>query len=356
MKNRLLVFSTLMICLLAFAHMSMGADTGKVVCDKFLADLAAQAADAEKKSQSVIQGKDGILFFVPELRSLSAGQFWGTNAAKVSRVSNIEYADPLPAILDFKSQLDKAGIDLLIVPVPAKSTIYPEAISSVNVSAANRTIMRTDLYQQEFYTLLRSKGVKVLDLVPSFIKNRSGNAGPLYCRQDTHWSGQACVIAGGLIGAEINKYPWAKSIKKKKYESEKKTVSIKGDLLEALGDASIKSESLTLTFIKEKTAAGMVPVSEWRQSPVLLLGDSHNLIFHSGGDMQAQGAGLADHLAVNLGFPVDVVAVRGSGATPSRINLLRRNDNLKGKRLVVWCFSIREFTEGQGWRKVPLIK
>ena len=72
--------------------------------------------------------------------------------------------------------------------------------------------------------------------------------------------------------------------------------------------------------------------------------------------MHAQGAGLPDHLAYQLGFPVDVVAVRGSGATPSRLNLYRRRDNMKGKRVVVWCLSVREFTEGQGWRPVPVIQ
>jgi len=57
-----------------------------------------------------------------------------------------------------------------------------------------------------------------------------------------------------------------------------------------------------------------------------------------------------------LGFPTDVVGVRGSGATPSRLALFRRRDSLKGKRVVVWCLSVREFTEGQGWREVPVIR
>ncbi len=31
-------------------------------------------------------------------------------------------------------------------------------------------------------------------------------------------------------------------------------------------------------------------------------------------------------------------------------------DKMTGKRVVVWCLSVREFTEGQGWRPVPVIK
>jgi alginate O-acetyltransferase complex protein AlgJ len=80
-------------------------------------------------------------------------------------------------------------------------------------------------------------------------------------------------------------------------------------------------------------------------------------VFHGGGDMHARGAGLADHLGEELGFPVDLAAVRGSGATPSRITLLRRRDNLAGKKVVIWCMSVREFTEGaQGWRPLQILR
>jgi alginate O-acetyltransferase complex protein AlgJ len=90
------------------------------------------------------------------------------------------------------------------------------------------------------------------------------------------------------------------------------------------------------------------------------MGDSYNLIFHAGGDMQAAGAGLADQLAYEWGFPVDLIGVRGSGATPARISLLRQERShpgyLKGKKLVIWCLGAREFTESTGWQKVPIVK
>ena len=94
----------------------------------FTQSIAEKVAQAESQQKMVIQGKDGWLFFVPELRNLTVGQFWGEASAKVSRASKPEYADPLPAILDFKEQLDKAGIELLFVPVPAKASIYPEML------------------------------------------------------------------------------------------------------------------------------------------------------------------------------------------------------------------------------------
>ncbi len=322
--------------------------------DNFIQSLNEKVAEAERQKTPVVPGKEGWLFFAPELRHLSVGQFWGDAAKKVSQASNPEFADPLPAILDFKAQLDTAGINLIFVPIPAKTSIYPEMISEQG------TTSRSDGYHVKFYEILREKGVNVLDLTDLFIQNRFTEAGPLYCKQDTHWSGQACVMAAEAIAKAIGTPPWMTQIPKRKAKIETRGVEITGDLWKELGNQDLQKEQLQLSFVKqdrESTPNNAQPFgASWRLSPIVLLGDSHNLVFHAGGDMHAQGAGLPDHLAHQLGFPVDVVAVRGSGATPSRLNLFRRRDKMKGKRVVIWCLSVREFTEGQGWRKIPVIR
>ena len=315
----------------------------------FIEALAEKAAEAEARQTTVVSGKEGWLFFAPELRALSVRQFWGDAAPRVSRASTPEFADPLPAILDFKAQLDRAGIELIFVPIPAKVTIYPEMISEHGDVTA-----RTDEYHLRFYDILRQHGVNVLDLTPIFLKNRFTDTGPIYCKQDTHWSGQGCVLAAAAIAEAIGTPVWAAEIPKRDLKTETRTLPITGDLWRDLGDENLQKEQLRLTYVK--AGVGLPNPNAWRASPVVLLGDSHSLVFHAGADMHAQGAGLPDHLAHQLGFPVDVVAVRGSGATPSRLNLYRRRDNMKGKRVVVWCLSVREFTEGQGWRKVPVIR
>src|SRR5690606_13037921 len=96
---------------------------------------------------------------------------------------------------------------------------------------------------------------------------------------------------------------------------------ISGDLWRGLNDAAMPQEQVALEQVRD--GAGNAP-QPWRESPVLLLADSHGLVFSAGGDMHAEGAGLPEHLAKELGFPVDLVAVKGSGATPARMNLLRR--------------------------------
>jgi alginate O-acetyltransferase complex protein AlgJ len=322
---------------------------------EFLQDMGAIADDAAANGASVLRGRDGWLFFAPELRSLSVGAFWGARAATVSRASKPEYADPLPAIVDFHAQLAGAGIELIFVPVPAKAVIYPEAVARTPGGDAPKD--RPDARHGEFYDLLRERGVRVLDLTPIFRAHRLKSEGRLYCLQDTHWSGLACEIVAAEIANVIQEAGWVADVPRRPFETAPLSVRITGDLWTALGDTSLDRESLQLKRVAPPTPepTGWAN-NEWRESPVLLLGDSHCLVFHAGGDMHARGAGLADHLAASLGFPADVVGVRGSGATPSRLALLRRRDNLAGKRVVVWCLSVREFTEGQGWRKVPVIR
>ncbi len=314
--------------------------------------LLQAAEKAQGDGKMVIPGTDEWLFFAPELRHLGAGPFWGERARNVSRATNADWADPLPAILDFHQQLRQAGIELLIVPVPAKAAIYPEKLP--DALRPNQPERRVDPDHERFYALLREQGVQVLDLVPLLRSAKEKPHGPLYCRQDTHWSGAACVLVAEALAKHVREQPWYAQLPREQFSSAWRQTPITGDLYTMLSDpAGVERESLSLRFVQGPD--GQAPQPN-RQSPVLLLGDSHTLVFHGGDDMHARGAGLLEQLAHELGFAPDLVGVRGSGATPSRIALLRRGDNLAGKKLVIWVFSVREFTEGHGWRKVPVIR
>jgi alginate O-acetyltransferase complex protein AlgJ len=298
------------------------------------------------------------LFLGKELRRLGAGKFWGEDAKKVSQAAKPEQADPLPAILDFQAQMDKAGIQLLLVPVPPKAVVYPDKVCDVG-KVGDGGPQRLDTAHQEFYALLRRNGVQVLDLTDELIAHRDDKDGATYCKQDSHWSGTGCVLAARRIAAEIKGNPWLKDAPRLVLASEVRTVPIEGDLRQALPGDKPEMEKISLRFVGVKTGADLAPPEPDRASPVVLLGDSHTLVFHSGGDMLATGAGLADQLALELGFAVDLIGVRGSGATPARVNLLRqaraKEDYLSRKKLVIWCFAAREFTESSGW-KAPVMK
>ena len=318
-------------------------------------DFGAALKDAlgqlAQSGQNLWQGREGWLFFKPELRSLSLGPFWGDSAAKTSRASDLRFADPLPAILDFHDQLGAAGISLLLVPVPAKAAIYPE--KAFAAGEAVTSYEQTSAHLETFFDLLAGHGIQVLNLGPSFWNDRGEEQ--LYLKGDTHWSPAGIQRAATLIAEQLNQNVSFKHIEKYPMKLESRPINLVGDMVQRLPSGNQDSEKVELQMVVDPQSGR--PLEPWRQSPVLLMGDSHTLVFHAGRDLFASGAGLPDHLAFKLGFPVDLIGVRGSGATPARLNLMRRRDNLAGKKVVVWCFTVREFTEStQGWRKVPVIR
>jgi len=328
----------------------------------FRADCATKAEAADKAGSMSVAGKDGWLFLGKEMRHLSVGKFWGEEAAKVTRADKPDWADPLPVILDFKEQLDKAGIQLILVPVAAKTIVYPDKAGDVVTAAAQTQVVpRLDPTHQEFYKLLADKGITVIDLTDEFIKARSGDKEDqrLYCKTDTHWSPQACELAAKRI-AEAAAKKLALPQLKNPFKAENQPLEFTGDMEKALRGEGGAKETLQTRAITPSGEDPKVTDTVDKASPILLMGDSHCLIFHTGADMLATGVGLADQLAFDLCIPVDLLGVRGSGATPARMSLMQRARGdaqyLAGKKVIVWCFASREFTESQGWRKVPVVK
>jgi alginate O-acetyltransferase complex protein AlgJ len=320
---------------------------------KFASELATTFQNLEKKNAAAGAGADGWLFFSGELRLLSLGRFWGPEAVKVSRAHKPELADPIPAIVDFQQQLKARGIELVVVPVPPKAAIYPEKIVP---GFDGRTIDPAAVLHR-FYDELRTAGVDVLDLSPLFLQNRENSRGPVFCKTDSHWSGIGCVLAAQAIADKVRaKLPQPAT--PKEYGSEWKEVQFSGDLDGLVTHETHKPgpEKIAVQTVSEKGKGAAVEPDA--NSPLLLLGDSHTLVYH---DFLAERAGLLDQLALQLGFAPDLIGTRGSGATPVRINLYRRSVKDAGylakKKVVVWCFAAREFTEAtEGWAKAPVAK
>ena len=276
---------------------------------------------------SAIEGSDGWRFLPAE--KIFAGKLMAPDLAA-------QVAPAVDVIADFQTQLQAEDIALLVVPVPPKIVLAPDA---AGVSAADAAAMRAGW--EKILADLRARGITVLDLAADF----SAAPADFFCRRDTHWSGRGIELAAdgiaswlaestALAAAPAPDGAWRKQ-------------EIKGDLG---GDP----EAVDLWF-----AAGPFTPDQ-RAHPLVLLGDSHVLVFHSGGDLHTAGAGLPDRLGAALGSSPDVLGVRGSGATSSRLALARRaradDAYLDAKQAVVWCFAGREFTESDGWKKVPLRK
>ncbi|MDQ6623383.1 MAG: hypothetical protein M3Y86_07860 [Verrucomicrobiota bacterium] len=313
----------------------------------FRDELAGKVAALEKKHLAVFAGSDGWLFLTSELRFLAQGPFWGEAAAKISRSHKAQNADPIPAIADFNRQLKERGIALIVVPIPAKAAIYPDKLGLQSTLAPTDTAP----YLQDFYGELGKRGIEFVDLTGTFASHLNDPHGALYCRTDSHWSGNGCYVASEAIAQAIRDVlPGLPP--KNAYFPEWKEVTINGDLVQLLGGGQkVAPEKL---IIRQLTAAAQPDPN----SPVLLMGDSHTLVFH---EFLAERAGLLDQLAAELKYAPDLIGTRGSGATAVRVSFYRRArsepDFLAKKKLVVWCFAARELTEAdQGWVVQPIAK
>jgi len=299
---------------------------------------------------SVVKGVDGWLFLKDELVHISSGKFWGADALRASRVKKKKIADPLPEIIQYNKLLADKGITLYLMPVPPKALVYPDKVTQgVDAASAEED---QGIYNQ-FFDVLNQNGVKTINLLPTLLKNREKVN--LYCKTDTHFSGQGLNYFAKAAAAQIQREPWYKDIAKKEFATTKQEISIRGDLLQMSGEEG-ESEGLQLSVVSDKETGNQLESDP--KSSVILLGDSHTLVFSAGGDLHAKGAGLFDHLSAQLGFAVDLLGVRGSGVTPARIKFYQRSkkdgDYLNGKKVLIWCFTAREFTGTGGWRAIPV--
>jgi len=336
-----------------FALLLLAASGARLAAHDFAAELAKTVQNLEQNKTAAVAGSDGWLFFGGELRLLSLGRFWGNDAVKMSRAHKPDLADPIPAIVDFQQQLKARGIELLVVPVPPKASVYPEKI----VSGFDVRTKDPAPVLHQFYSELRAAGIDVLDLSALFIQKRDDRRGAVFCKTDSHWSGVGCVLAAEAIADKIRPR-LSGSAASNDYAAEWKEAQISGDLDGLLAKDGHKPgpEKIAIQSVSKKSNGAAVEPDA--NSPLLLLGDSHTLVYH---EFLAERAGLVDQLALQLGFAPDLIGTRGSGATPVRINLYRHSAKdfgyLAKKKVIVWCFAAREFTEAtEGWEKRPIAK
>jgi alginate O-acetyltransferase complex protein AlgJ len=296
-------------------------------CAHAAEDLAGRAAAAEARREIFVEGSAGWRFLPAELRFASA---------LASPDLGAKVAPAIDAIADLSAQLRAMGIKLLVVPVPPKVLLQAERLG---LSASEQEAMKSGW--ERIMSGLGAREVTVVDLLPRFARSTENP----FCLRDTHWSGRGVVLAASEIvpmleiaGLELAESPPA--------EPRWTAQTIQGDL-------GGEPEEVQLPFrdIKSDPAAAKL-------HPLLLLGDSHLLVFHAGGALHAAGAGLPEQLAAATGGMPDVIGVMGSGATSSRVALARRVRSeatyLAAKKVVVWCFAAREFTEAESWKKIPL--
>jgi len=301
------------------------------------------------------------------------------------------------AIIRFRDKLKERGIELLLVPVPDKASVYPDKLTSRMVGRFQDFRSRTDDLMQT----LKRDGVVSVDLFRLFRDERQKNplADGLYLAHDTHWTPAGARLAAEAVATGLRHLGWAPG-QGRHYTTQPARVLRRGDILDMLQAPRIShrfpaysveceqvldpSAGLLVSTIggREGTYMNQHLVDTPLQASVLLLGDSFSRIYQTpepqslGEELGQAGfraaelgrenvkgtrrllpgsAGFPSHLALALGAAVDYIISDGGAATDVRQALSTNAEILERKRVVVWQFAERDIGLGaEGWRDVPL--
>jgi alginate O-acetyltransferase complex protein AlgJ len=302
-------------------------------------------------------GRGGWLFYRKDIDSLTGRGFLdpevlARRAAGGSELAAPPQPDPLAAIVDFRDQLARRGIKLIVMPAPVKPSIHPEQFSS-------RYEGRTEAVQNPSYAAfldrLAAEKIAVFDPAPLLVEAKAGGS-PQYLRGDTHWTPAGMELVAEALAAfarQTADLPPATG----RFQATPREVTNRGDVEMMLKfPAGWDVFAPQATTVRQVTDAGQ----PWRPDPkaeVLLLGDSFANIFSLSAMGWGERGGLAEHLSLALGLPVDAITRNDAGSFATREMLAKEMqrgiDRLAGKKLVIWEFASRELASGD-WKIIPL--
>ena len=314
-----------------------------------------------------VLGRNGWFFYKPDVDFLIKPYVLDRRSVMVDPNDKPLSDNPVAAIKKFKDQLSAMGVDMLLVIIPGKPSIYADVVSSRMPSASAGSFS----HSLQMLSDLKKEGIETVDLFTPFAAERlhDNDAGDsLYLREDTHWKSRAVRLAARVVADRIRQYPWfsAGSID---YQLDSVPIERTGDVGTMSALPLNKVRGLYGLFMPEKTMCYKVYRSirdpqgvetervpykdDFRNSTILLLGDSFSRIYQTD---EPRCAGWISHLARELAQPIASLVNDGGASTLVRQSLARKPNLLKGKRLVVWEVVERDFRYGEeGWKDVPIV-
>ena len=259
--------------------------------------------------------------------------------------------NPIEAVLDFKKELEKRGVELLVVVVPGKPSIYPEFLNSSMYGMFKRKDFSLGL---RFVDTLQTLGVETVNLYPVLhnakLDDRAGDL--LYLNTDTHWTPRGARIAAQAIAEQVKKMKVSKEFPKLDLTDSLVTAVRTGDVA-TMADLEYAFPDQTVEAHQVKNAqTGALLRSDFRKSKVLILGDSYSRIYETDAPMSA---GWISQFAEEMQTPVASIVSDGGSSPLVREKLARRSGVLKNMKLVIWEFVERDLRFGaEGWKKVRL--
>ena len=305
-------------------------------------------------------GRDGWLFYRKDIDALTGRGFLdpeilARRAAGGSELKAPPQPDPVKAIIDFRDQLAKRGIALIVMPAPVKPSIHPER-HSARYEGRNEAVQNPSF--AVFAKRLAGEKITCFDPAPVLLQAKAAAPGrALYLKTDTHWTPEGMELAAKALAELARQTTDLPPAEDRFTSSTTQVVTNLGDvalMLKMPADRQVFTpETVTIRQVRDGAES-------WRpdaEAEVLFLGDSFANIFSLAPMGWGQGAGLAEHLSLALGLPVDAITRNDAGSFATREmlakELQRGNDRLAGKKLVIWEFASRELAFGD-WKMLSL--
>jgi len=298
------------------------ADRDAELREEFQAASLALVDQLVPGSTKIVMGRDGWILHQLELQFVTDASLVGESAIQ-THGNPPEKVGPASVIIDFHRQLQERGIEMYLMPIPVRPVIYPESVLGQEPFAKRETIPNLHPSLQEFLSVLRESGVRVIDLTPTFLREREHpEHGAVFCPSDTHWTPYGITLATKILAAEIKEKPWFEAVPKQRYRQRWIMKTISGRLYQRYEDATgivLEPDPVWMREIVLETEEGLKEFGiQHPESPVIVIGDSNTARWAN------HSSGLAHSLAFELGFPVDVLSAAGGGANTSRLNLIRK--------------------------------
>jgi len=305
-------------------------------------------------------GRDGWLFFRRDIDSLTgrgflAPEVLARRAAGGSEIKAPPQPDPIKAIVDFRDQLARRGIALIVMPAPVKPTIHPER-HSARYEGRHEAVQNPSF--QAFIERLAQEQIACFDPAPLLVQAKAAAPGQaLYLKTDTHWTPAGMELAATAL-ADLARQTVPLPPATERFSATAKDVMNLGDVALMLKFPTEWGVFEPETVIVRQVTDGGQPWRPDEGAGILFLGDSFANIFSLAPMGWGAGAGLAEHLSLALGLPVDAITRNDAGSFATRemlANQLQRgNDRLDGKKLVIWEFASRELAFGD-WKLIPMV-
>ncbi len=280
--------------------------------------------------------------------------------------------NPLEAVTKFRDQLKAKGVELLVVVVPGKPSIYPERLTGVQSDSY------TAGHGKKMLDTLASLGFNTVDLYSPLwaAKSDDSKLGALYLNDDTHWTPRGAELAAEVIAKKVQQMGEA-GLDLGAANMDYVTADSLADRMGDIGEMSglnkhnvFKTQQVTGHVVSQQTITErIVPrqdstavdsvvydttrvpfKDDFRKAKILILGDSFSRIYQTDAPVNA---GWIAHFAKNMNRPVASIVSDGGASTLVREKLARKAGVLKGKKLLIWEFVERDLRFGaEGWKDV----